>query len=171
VKSGSAELRRYRAEEINLRTNAPWKKGKHMQHTPAPELDAETIEAAAARVAAMNLSADKPSFAAEINAIREETKDLPPLDASQAMVIRNGRKTRSDKGVQRGPKAPSEPEAAATTTTTALTVELTVVQYADLEREAARVFRDIELRYFREATATVLLNSRVQKYWHTLMGE
>jgi hypothetical protein len=36
-----------------------------MQHTPAPELDAETIEAAAARVAAMNLSADKPSIAAE----------------------------------------------------------------------------------------------------------
>ena len=30
----------------------------------APELDAETIEAAAARVAAMNLSADKPSIAA-----------------------------------------------------------------------------------------------------------
>jgi len=53
-----------------------------MQHTPAPEYDAETIEAAAARVAAMNLSADKPSFAAEINAIREETKDLPPLDTS-----------------------------------------------------------------------------------------
>lgn len=51
-----------------------------MQHTPAPEYDAETIDAAAARVAAMNLSADKPSFAAEINAIREETKDLPPLD-------------------------------------------------------------------------------------------
>ena len=36
-----------------------------MQHTPAPEYDAETIEAAAARVAAMNLSADKPSIAAE----------------------------------------------------------------------------------------------------------
>jgi hypothetical protein len=48
----------------------------------APELDAETIEAAAARVAAMNLSADKPSIAAELNAIREQTKDLPPLDAS-----------------------------------------------------------------------------------------
>jgi len=32
-----------------------------MQHTPTPELDAETIDAAAARVAAMNLSADKPS--------------------------------------------------------------------------------------------------------------
>jgi len=29
-----------------------------MQHTPAPEYDAETIEAAAARVAAMNLSVD-----------------------------------------------------------------------------------------------------------------
>ena len=53
-----------------------------MQHTPAPELDAETIEAAAARVAAMNLSAGKPSIAAEIHAIQEETKDLPPLDAS-----------------------------------------------------------------------------------------
>jgi hypothetical protein len=77
----------------------------NMQHTPAPELDAETIEAAAARVAAMNLSANKPSIAAEIHAIREETKDLPPLDASQAIVIRNGRKPRSDKGTKRTPKA------------------------------------------------------------------
>ena len=77
MKSGPAELQRYRAEEIDQRTNAPWKKGQKlkMQHTPAPELDAETIEAAAARVAAMNLSAEKSSFGAEIHAIREETND------------------------------------------------------------------------------------------------
>ena len=49
----------------------------------ALELDAETIEAAAARVTAMNLCADKPSIAAEIYAIREQTKDLPPLGASR----------------------------------------------------------------------------------------
>jgi hypothetical protein len=142
-----------------------------MQHTPAPELDAETIEAAAARVAAMNLSAGKPSIAAEIHAIQEETKDLPAMDASQAIAIRNGRKPRSDKGVQRGPKAPGEPEAAATVETTSIAVELTAVQYADLEREAARVYRDIEPRYLTEAPATVLLNSRVQKHWRTLVGK
>ena len=106
------------------------------------------------------------SFAVEINSIREETKDLPPLDASKTT-----RKPRSDKGVQRGPKAPSEPEAAATTETTALTVELTAVQYADLEREASRVYRDIEPRYLTEAPATVLLNSRVQKHWRILVGK
>jgi hypothetical protein len=93
------------------------------------------------------------------------------MDASQAIAIRNGRKPRSDKGVQRGPKAPGEPEAAATVETTALTVELTAVQYADLEREAARVYRDIEPRYLTEAPATVLLNSRVQKHWRTLVGK
>jgi hypothetical protein len=112
-----------------------------------------------------------PSIAAKIHAIREETKDLPAMDASQAIAIRNGRKPRSDKGVQRGPKAPGEPEAAATVETTALTVELTAVQYADLEREAARVYRDIEPRYLTEAPATVLLNSRVQKHWRTLVGK
>ena len=69
------------------------------------------------------------------------------------------------------PKAPGEPEAAATVETTALTVELTAVQYADLEREAARVYRDIEPRYLTEAPATVLLNSRVQKHWRTLVGK
>jgi hypothetical protein len=53
-----------------------------MQHTPAPEYDAETIEAAAARVAAMNLSADKPSIAAEAPT----------------------RAPRSDKGTKRTPK-------------------------------------------------------------------
>jgi hypothetical protein len=142
-----------------------------MQHTPAPELDAETIEAAAALVAAMNLSAGKPSIAAEIHAIQEETKDLPAMDASQAIAIRNGRKPRSDKGVQRGPKAPGEPEAAATVETTSIAVELTAVQYADLEREAARVYRDIEPRYLTESPACVLLNSRVQKHWRTLVGK
>ncbi len=151
-----------------------------MQHTPAPELDAETIEAAAARVAAMNLSANKPSIAAEIHAFRERTKDLPPLDIPDATdeflaqaAARHpelappeppNRKPRSDKGVQRGPKAPGEE-------TTAITVELTAIQYADLEREAARVYRDIEPRYLTEAPATVLLNSRVQKHWRTLVGK
>jgi hypothetical protein len=54
-----------------------------MQHTPAPEYDAETVAAAAARVAAMNLSADKPSIAAEAPT----------------------RAPRSDKGTKRTPKA------------------------------------------------------------------
>jgi len=49
--------------------------------------------------------------------------------------------------------------------------ELTAVQYADLEREAARVYRDIEPRYLTEAPATVLLNSHVQKHWRTLVGK
>jgi hypothetical protein len=48
-----------------------------------PELDPETMELSAARLAAMNLSADKPSIAAEVHAIRGDTKDLPPLDASR----------------------------------------------------------------------------------------
>lgn len=48
-----------------------------------PELDEETIDAAAARVAAMNLSADKPSIAAEAPT----------------------RAPRSDKGTKRTPKA------------------------------------------------------------------
>ena len=158
-----------------------------MQHTPAPELDAETIEAAAARVAAMNLSANKPSIAAEIHAFRERTKDLPPLDIPDATdeflaqaAARHpelappeppNRKPRSDKGVQRGPKAPGETDVAATEEITAITVELTAIQYADLEREAARVYRDIEPRYLTEAPATVLLNSRVQKHWRTLVGK
>ncbi len=151
-----------------------------MQHTPAPEFDTETIEAASARVAAMNLSANKPSFAAEIHAIREATKDLPPLefpDATDEFLTQAlppeppRRKTRSDKGVRRVPKLLGNPEVAATTETTALTVELTAVQYADLEREAARVYRDIEPRYLTESPATVLLNSRVQKYWRLLVGK
>ena len=81
------------------------------------------------------------------------------------------RKPRSDKGVRRGPKAPGEPEAAATVETTSITVELTAIQYADLEREATRIYRDIEPRYLTEAPATVLLNSRVQKNWRTLVGK
>jgi hypothetical protein len=65
----------------------------------------------------------------------------------------------------------TEAEAAATTETVSITVELTAVQYADLEREAARVYRDIEPRYLTESPATVLLNSRVQKHWRTLVGK
>ena len=127
------------------------------------------------------------SIAADLSAIRTETKDFPPLaipDATDEYLAQAAarhpelappeppkRKPRSDKGVQRGPKAPGEPEAAANTETTALTVELTAVQYADLEREASRVYRDIEPRYLTEAPATVLLNSRVQKHWRTLVGK
>ena len=69
----------------------------------APELDAETIEAAAARVAAMNLSADKPSLAEEVNAIRA-TKDLPPLGYAHGDTISPTRSPRSDKGTKRAPK-------------------------------------------------------------------
>lgn len=81
------------------------------------------------------------------------------------------RKPRSDRGVRRGPKAPGEPEAEATAETVSITVDLTSIQYADLEREAARVYRDIEPRYLTESPATVLLNSRVQKHWRTLVGK
>ena len=81
------------------------------------------------------------------------------------------RKPRSDIGVRRGLKVPGESEAAATVETTAITVELTAIQYADIEREAARVYRDIEPRYLTESPATVLLNSRVQKHWRTLVGK
>ena len=65
-----------------------------------PELDAETIEVAAARVAAMNLSADKPSLAEEVNAIRA-TKDLPPLGYAHGDTISPTRSPRSDKGTKR----------------------------------------------------------------------
>ena len=47
-----------------------------MQHTPAPKLDAETIEAAAARLAAMNLSADKPlPSVSDPDPVREAEQD------------------------------------------------------------------------------------------------
>jgi len=69
-----------------------------------PELDAETIEVAAARVAAMNLSAYKPSLAEEVNAIRA-TKDLPPLGYAHGDTISPTRSPRSDKGTKRTPKA------------------------------------------------------------------
>jgi hypothetical protein len=48
-----------------------------MQHTPAPEYDAETIEAAAARVAAMNLSADKEERHAIENDLDREPTPQP----------------------------------------------------------------------------------------------
>lgn len=44
-----------------------------MNHTPAPELDADTIEAAEKRLAAMNLSADKE----ERNAIKNDLDREP----------------------------------------------------------------------------------------------
>lgn len=47
-----------------------------MQHTPAPELDAETIEAAAARVAAMNLNENKPlPSVSDPDPVREAEQD------------------------------------------------------------------------------------------------
>lgn len=156
-----------------------------MQHTPAPELDEETIEAAAARVAAMNLSADKPSFAAEITAIREETKDLPPLDtpthdkpsapSMQAInsILGRERKPRSDRGVQRGPKAPGEPEVAAPSETHAISITITAIQYADLEREAEKILAQVGIAhsYLLAPPAEILLHARVQKHWRTLVGK
>jgi hypothetical protein len=44
MKSGPAELQRYRAEEIDPRTNAPWKKGEHMPEITEARLK-ELIEA------------------------------------------------------------------------------------------------------------------------------
>ena len=126
-----------------------------MTHTPAPPWEQLGITEAAwhereAGVAQITAGAETP--AAPENSKRE-------------------RKTRSDAGIQRGPKAPGEPEAAATVETTSITVELTAIQYADLEREAARVYRDIEPRYLTTEPAVVLLNSRVQKHWRTLVGK
>lgn len=111
-------------------------------------------------------SAQFPSIS-DPDPIREAAQDAE----IERQERRATRKPRSDKGVQRGPKAPGEPEGSVTIETTALTVELTAVQYADLEREAARVYRDIEPRYLTEAPATVLLNSRIQKHWRTLVGK
>jgi hypothetical protein len=166
---------------------------EEMTHTPAPPweqlgISEEEWNKRQREVKQLTHSASaQPSIAADLSAIRTETKDFPPLaipDATDEYLAQAAarhpelappeppkRKPRSDKGVQRGPKAPGEPEAAATTETTALTVELTAVQYADLEREAARVYRDIEPRYLTESPATVLLNSRVQKHWRTLVGK
>ena len=92
-----------------------------MKYAPAPELDAETIEAAAARVAKMNLSADKPSFAEDAHAIQEQAKGLPLLEIPEVTEIflaqaaerhpelappePPNRKPRSDKGTKRTPKA------------------------------------------------------------------
>jgi hypothetical protein len=113
MKSGPADLARYRAEEIDSRTNAPWKKGRKMTHASAPELDADTLAAAEERLKAiglkvMSLGTDKPAIAAEINAIREQTKDLPPLDAGKPQ-----RKPRSDKGKPK-PKKEQAPSATPT---------------------------------------------------------
>jgi hypothetical protein len=177
MKSCPAELARYRAEEIDPRTNAPWKKGKHMNHTlePAPPweqlgISEEEFDQRQAKVTA--LAAPQTNAPPEVpDATDEFLAQAAARHPELAPPEPPTRKPRSDKGVQRGPKAPGEPEAAATVETTALTVELTAVQYVDLEREAARVYRDIEPRYLTEAPATVLLNSRVQKHWRTLVGK
>ena len=81
------------------------------------------------------------------------------------------RKPRSDEGVRREPKAVCEPEFSPTLETTSITIELYAIQYAELEREADRVYCNIDPRYLTEAPATVLLNSRIQKHWRTLVGK
>ena len=132
----------------------------------------EEFEEKQRRVDSLSSGADIESAADEQH--REDMTYTPPFEPDQARnhpISAPGRKPRSDIGVKRGPKAPGEPEAMANVETTSITVELTPIQYADLEREAARIYRDIEPRYLTEAPATVLLNSRVQKHWRTLVGK
>ena len=195
MKSGPKELARFRAEEIDPRTNAPWKKGMKPKMTthklePAPpweQLGVSEDEFKEKQQKANALAHMlKEEFGDPVQPRQSEsiTAPLDIPDATDEYLAQAAerhpelappdpatRKPRSDRGVKRGPKAPGEPEAAATTETTAITVELTAIQYADLERESARVYRDIEPRYLTESPATVLLNSRVQKHWRTLVGK
>ena len=136
-----------------------------MTHTPAPPWEQLGITDEEFNDKQRKVSALAHDISQEFGdpvSLPEPTPSAPPTTT---------RKPRSDKGVQRGPKAPGEPEAAATTETVSISVELTAVQYADLEREAARVYRDIEPRYLTTEPAVVLLNSRVQKHWRTLVGK
>jgi hypothetical protein len=178
MKSGPVELAYY-----HTASDAERRRIEKMTHTPAPPweqlgISEEEFNQRQKKVEAIAAAQHRPGDpSAENTAQFPSISDPDPireaaLDAEIERKMRRAtRKLRSDKGVQRGPKAPGEPEAAATTETVSISVELTAVQYADLEREAARVYRDIEPRYLTTEPAVVLLNSRVQKHWRTLVGK
>ncbi len=139
-----------------------------MTHTPAPELDEETIEAANARLVSILAKGD-----AEVEASLTSAPLRTGIDDGPPNSLKEDRKPRSDRGVKRGPKSPGEPEVSALAPTTNFTITLTEVQYVDLEAEAARWMKSagLDARYLTASPAEVLLNARVQKHWRTLVGK
>ena len=139
-----------------------------MTHTPAPELDEETIEAANARLVSILAKGD-----AEVEASLTSAPLRTGIDDGPPNSLKEDRKPRSDRGVKRGPKSPREPEVSALAPTTNFTITLTEVQYVDLEAEAARWMKSagLDARYLTASPAEVLLNARVQKHWRTLIGK
>ena len=140
-----------------------------MQHTPALELDEETFAASAARVAAMNLVTSTPYV--PIMTLQECADAESPAPSPEPTPTT--RKPRSDRGVQRGPKAPGEPEVAAPSETHAISITITAIQYADLEREAEKILAQVGIAhsYLLAPPAEILLHARVQKHWRTLVGK
>ena len=140
-----------------------------MTHTPAPELDEETIEAANARLASILAKGD-----AEVEASLTSAPLRTGIDDGPPNSLKEDRKPRSDRGVKRGPKSPGEPEVSALAPTgEPIPIALTDVQRTDLEAEAARWMKSagLDARYLTASPAEVLLNARVQKHWRTLVGK
>ena len=169
TKFGPAELAHYRAEEIDPRTNAEWRK-ERMTHTPAPPWEQLGITEAAWH--------EREALAAEI----AETSNAPAREPGEegmpgeppTIEPESTRKPRSDRGVKRGPKSPGEPEVSALAPTgEPIPIALTDVQRTDLEAEAARWMKSagLDARYLTASPAEVLLNARVQKHWRTLVGK
>ena len=196
TKFGPAELAHYRAEEIDPRTNAEWRK-ERMTHQPAPPWEQLGIteeefnqkqEKANALAHMLKEEFGDPiraqqgpgDPAAENSAQFPSISDPDPIhEAAQDAEIerqerRASRKLRSDIGVKRGPKSPGELEVSALAPTgDPIPIALTDVQHADLEAEAARWMKSagLEARYLTAAPSEVLLNARVQKHWRTLVGK
>ena len=171
TKFGPAELAHYRAEEIDPRTNAEWRK-ERMTHQPAPPWeqlgDPIRAQQGPGDPAAEN-SAQFPSIS-DSDPIREAAQDAE----IERQERRASRKLRSDIGVKRGPKSPGEPEVSALAPTgDPIPIALTEVQRTDLEAEAARWTKSagLDARYLTASPAEVLLNARVQKHWRTLIGK